>query len=90
MPFSLPEPFALFLMRQRGQGKARIGETDALVLVAQDLIGSFHQSAFMTSDRLTMRFVDPVLEDQLVDVGHAGQWSDQSTASTWTLVAQAI
>ena len=70
---SLPPPcrIGLWAVRQGRKRKAGVGEADLLGLVAQHLICSLDHLPLMLGDSLPTGLVDPVADDELVDLGHA-------------------
>ena len=54
------------------QGKAGIREADLFGVVAENLIGCLDHLALVFSQRLSARFLDAILDDELVNLGHVG------------------
>lgn len=70
VPFPAPHRFCRRLVRQGGEGKARIGEPELVRLFAQDLIGRFDQGTLVLGYGLFARRFDALLHDQAMDISH--------------------
>ena len=54
------------------QGKTGIREADLFGVVAENLIGCLDHLALVFGQRLSARFLDAILDDELVNLGHIG------------------
>ena len=91
MAFTLPGRGTLRLMGEARQRKPAVGESHLFGIIAQDLISSLDYQAFVFGHGLATRFLDAILDDELVDLSHVGNRDGHRSASqVWTLVARAI
>ena len=67
-----PGRFGLGTMGEGCQGETGIGEADPFGVVAENLIGCLDHLALVFSQRLSARFLDAILDDELVNLGHVG------------------
>ena len=76
---------------QTCQGEAGIGEADLLGVLAENLIGGLDHLALVLSQGLSACFLDAMLDDELVNLGHVGTMADWAAAlQLWALGARAI
>ena len=68
--FPAPDILFLRLVRQRCQGKTRIGETHLLGVFAENLVRSLNDQALMLGLSLPASLVDAMPDDQLMNFSH--------------------
>ena len=79
-------------MRQAGQGETAVGEAHPLGVVAESTwYAASITMPFVLGDGLPARFLDAMLQDELMNLGHVGTVPSSAAApQRWTLCAQAI
>ena len=72
MAVTLPGELAVWLMRQAGKGETAIGEAHLLGIVAENLVCRLDHHALVFGRGLAARFLNAMLHDELVNLGHIG------------------
>jgi hypothetical protein len=68
---ALPYQIGLRLMRQACQRKTAVGEAHPLGVVGKHLVGRFNHLPFVLGRGLPARFLNAILQDELMDLGHS-------------------